>query len=261
MDSVTLETKCWEGDWRIVLDGPRLRALADGNAYPFAERVLLVNNVRDREAVCRAADAAVRNGWITRYAVVEDHAREAMSHAGVDPASFGAGYAYSISELVGIHLCRTEYLLHYSSDSMPDGRVDWVAAAIRQMQSDPRIKVANLAWNRLYEQARAESSAENDDFWIGQGFSDQCYLVRAADFRAPIYGHTHPDSHRYPAYGGELFEKRVDAWMRSCGWLRATYKHGSYLHRNHPRPLGRRIAAHWERVLAAAGRLAGGSRR
>ena len=60
-------------------------------------------------------------------------------------------------------------------------------------------------------------------------FETKCY---ESDFKDRIYYEHHPDSQRYPAYGGELFEKRVDAWMRTNGFLRCTYKHGSYIPRN-----------------------------
>jgi hypothetical protein len=61
------------------------------------------------------------------------------------------------------------------------------------------------------------------------------YLVKTADFKAPIYNETHPESERYPEYGGELFEKRVDSWMRRHDYQRLTFKHGSYIHKNFPK--------------------------
>jgi hypothetical protein len=69
------------------------------------------------------------------------------------------------------------------------------------------------------------------------------YLVRTEDFRASIYEESHEASERYPHYGGELFEKRVDSWMRNNHHLRATHRHGSYLHQNFTKnPLAKRIA-------------------
>jgi hypothetical protein len=256
MTRVTLETKCWEGDWEAILKGDRLRRLALFNRHPFADRVLLINNVSDHDKVRTHAERAVEEGSITRYVVVKDHIEDALRFFGVSRESFGPGWVYSIAELVGLYLCDTEFLLHFSGDSLPERPVEWVEGAVGCMDLDPRIKVANLAWNGRYDEARGESQAETADFWIGQGFSDQCYLVRTRDFRAPIYAHTHPASERYPAYGGELFEKRVDAWMRSHGWLRATYKHASYCHRNFPKPLAHRFSARWTRLRRAIHGLA-----
>jgi hypothetical protein len=58
------------------------------------------------------------------------------------------------------------------------------------------------------------------------------YLVRTVDFRVLIYEEINDASERYPKYGGELFEKRVDSWMRNHGNIRATSKQASYLHQN-----------------------------
>jgi hypothetical protein len=105
----------------------------------------------------------------------------------------------------------------------------------RDSEADERAKVANLTWNANYTEAEAESFSSDDDFFIGYGFSDQNYLVRTSDFRSPdVYHETNPESARYPGYGGELFEKRVDSWMRNHDYYRLTYRHGAYEHRNFP---------------------------
>jgi hypothetical protein len=50
-----------------------------------------------------------------------------------------------------------------------------------------------------------------------------------------MYNERHIDSERYPRYGGELFEKRVDAFMRNHNFMRITSKKASYRHHNFPR--------------------------
>jgi hypothetical protein len=57
--AVTLETKCWQADWKLLLTTDRLERLAEHNAFPFAERVLMINNVDDYGKVVRHADRAV----------------------------------------------------------------------------------------------------------------------------------------------------------------------------------------------------------
>jgi hypothetical protein len=239
--SVTLETKCWEGDWERLLKTDWLLKLAERNSFPFTERVIMINNVTDYEKVCSYAEQAVKQGWITRYVVVKDYAEEALEFFQLTPQSLGKGYIYSIAELVSIYLCRTEFLLHFAGDTTLHQPCDWIPCAISLMSSDSRIKVANLTWNENYLQAKAESSTENDDFYLGYGFSDQSYLIKTTDFREPIYNETNVASERYPAYGGELFEKRVDSWMRNHQYLRATYKHGSYIHETRPLSLMERL--------------------
>jgi hypothetical protein len=230
MSTVTLETKCWNDDWRRILKTDRLRTLAERNRFEFADRTLMINNVDDVANVTRAAERAVAGGLLTRHLLVADYAEEALRFFDLTAAALTKGYVYSIAELVSIYLCDTDYLLHFAGDCLPMATYDWVANAVAVMETDARIKVANLAWDGKYDEAAAESSFQIEDFFIGFGFSDQCYLVRTADFRAPIYNESHADSARYPEYGGELFEKRVDSWMRNHGYLRATFKHGSYLH-------------------------------
>jgi hypothetical protein len=230
MRTVTLETKCWRGDWRRILESDRLRTLADRNRFDFTDRTLMINNVDDMAPVTRAADRAIAAGILTRSVVVADHAEDALRFFDLSADALTHGYVYSIAELVSLYVCRTEYLLHFAGDCLPMAAYDWVDHAIAAMDADPRIKVANLTWDGKYAEAAAQSSFATDDFFVGFGFSDQCFLVRTSDFRAPIYNETHPDSSRFPDYGGELFEKRVDSWMRNHEYLRATYRHGSYLH-------------------------------
>jgi hypothetical protein len=227
---VTLETKCWERDWVAVLCPDRLRRLTTMNRCAFAERVVMINNVSDYGRVAECAERVVKAGALDRFVVVKDFAAEALEFFNLTADSFGSGYVYSIAELVGIYTCRTPFLLHFAGDCMPTDACDWVPKAIAAFDATPQLRVANLTWNGRYDQAAVESESRDADFYYGFGFSDQNYLVRTADFRDPIYGETHAAAARYPAYGGELFEKRVDSWMRNHGYLRATYKHASYEH-------------------------------
>ena len=255
--AVTLETKCWERDWKQLLTTNHLELLAERNAFDFSRRVLMINNVENYDAVIRHARGAVGRGWITDFVVVRDYIDEALRFFDVTRESLGRGYVYSAAELVSIYTCSTPFLLHFAGDCLPATRVEWIPQALALLERDARVKVANLTWDGKYDEARAESTEESDDFFIGSGFSDQCWLVRVADFRAPIYNERHPASARYPDYGGELFEKRVDAWMRCGGHLRATFKHGSYTHHRPgaQKSLASRLA---DRARGIRRRLAGG---
>jgi len=230
--AVTFETKCYEKDWQILLKTNRLEKMIACNLFPFKEKILYINNVSDPKTVSQHAEKLVERGIITSYVVVDDYASEALDFFGIAKESFRGGYYYSIAELVSIYLCKTEYLVHFSSDSILEQPLEWIQPSIKVMQSRPAIKVANPVWNRRYAEAKSESFAEDTHFFYGQGFSDQCYLIKTSDFRQKIYNEKHPMSERYPAYGGELFEKRVDAWMRNHSYYRITCKKGSYLHQN-----------------------------
>jgi hypothetical protein len=242
--TVTLETKCWEHDWKRILDGERLRLLAERNVYPFSEKILMINNVKNYSVVSKCAERAIQQGWISKYIIVEEHAAEALDFFSVSRGSLGIGYPYSIAELVGIFLCHSDFLLHYAGDCIPATTCDWVSRAVHLMSQDPRVKVCNLNPGEDYSEAKDGATEETDDFCIGYGFSDQCYLVHSREFRQRIYNESHPASARYPRYGGELFEKRINSWMRNNGHLRATYKHAHYIHKNWPLPPHARLYRH-----------------
>ena len=162
--------------------------------------------------------------------------------------------AYSIAELVGIFLCRTDFLLHFAGDCMPAAASDWVTRSVGFMSQDPRIKACSLYPGKDPGGEKPGLAGETEDFYIGQGFSDQCYLVRTEDFRRRIYNESHPASARYPKYGGELFEKRVDSWLRNHGHLAAAFKHAHYIHKNWPLPplarLHRKLRKTWSRKIS-----------
>ncbi len=232
---MTVETKCWENDWEILLTTKYLENKFARNCYDFDEKLLFINNVNDPEKVRKYAEKAKSKGVITGYHIVADYADEALKFFDIDKSSFGKGYVYSISELVAIYLCRTDYLLHFSGDTTLARRSSWIERTLELFERNPKIKTATPLWTVMLDLAKAEAIEEDGEFYIGYGFSDQCYLVKVSDFRARIYNETNASSARYPKYGGELFEKRVDAYMRNHGWYRATTRSAAILHKNFPR--------------------------
>jgi hypothetical protein len=234
--TITFETKVWENDWETILKTDRIEQMIDRCKYAFDEKILYINNVEDFDLVRRVADKLITNQVITKYIHVQEYAQEAMDFFSLSHEKLGKGYYYSIAELVSIYLTNTQYLLHFSGDSIvaPWTKRDWLSQGITTLETKPEVKVFNLTWNRKYRDAKRDSEIIDNNNYYGHGFSDQMYLVRTADFRAPIYEHYHPASECYPTYGGDLFEKRVYSWLRSHNYLRATYRHGSYLHENFP---------------------------
>lgn len=232
---VTFETKCYEKDWEILLKTNRLEKAIKNCNYDFKEKIIYINNVSDMEQASFYAEKLVEKKVITKYVKVQDFAEEALKFFDINREEFKGGYYYSIQEFVGIYLCKTPYLLHFSSDAMIKRPFKWIEEAITVMEMNENIVVANPTWNNKFYEAQSESIEEMKDFYLGQGFSDQCYLVPVKKFRAPIFNENNQHSERYPKYGGELFEKRVDAWMRNNGFMRITSKMGSYAHRNHPK--------------------------
>jgi hypothetical protein len=235
MPSVTFFTSCWERDWDILLKTGFLENKITRNDYAFTKKVLMVNNVNDRDEIKEYAERAKARGIITDYFFVEDYIDEALQFFELSKEALGKAYYYSNHELASVYLCQTDYLLFYTGDTYLEKTTPWVEPALAQMETNGDYKVANPVWNGQYEEAKRESSSEIPYFYVGYGFSDQCFLVRTKDFRAPIYNETNAASDRYPLYGGETFEKRVDSWMRNHNYLRLTFKTGSYVHEDFPK--------------------------
>ncbi len=232
--TITFETKVWENDWELILKTSRLKDLIERCHYPLDKKVLYINNVKNPLEVERYAQKWIDEGVIDQFVHVHEHAQAALDFFNLSQEKLGKGYYYSIAELVSIYLCKTKYLLHFSSDAIPEKNIksNWLQLGIELLEKNPEIKVFNLTWNKKYLEAKHEAFKQDALFYYGYGFSDQMYLIRTEDFRAPIYEEFHEASQRYPQYGGELFEKRVDSWMRNQKGVRATYCHASYLHQN-----------------------------
>jgi hypothetical protein len=235
MQSVTFFTSCWERDWKILLKTRFLENKIARNAHEFTNKVLMINNVKAREDVKEYAEKALTRGIITNYFFVEDYIDEALSFFQLPKKELERAYYYSNHELASIYLCKTDYLLFFTGDTWLKQTIPWVEPALTEFEKNINYKIANPVWNNRYEEAKLESSFEIGDFYVSFGFSDQCFLARTKDFRAPIYNETHPSSERYPKYGGETFEKRVDSWMRNHNYLRLTFKKGSYVHKDFPK--------------------------
>ena len=229
--TTTFATKCYEKDWEILIKQGGIKNKINNLNYNFDKRVLLINNVNDINLVKQEADKLISQNIIDEYYVVEEHADKVLEKFNIIKESFNGGYYYSIAELTSIHLCNTDYLLQLTGDTICEEKnFNWIDKAINTMENNPKILVANATWNFKYYEAKSESFDEDEDWYYGYGFSDQCYLIKTSNFNQSIYNEHNPISDRYPSYGGELFEKRVDSYMRNKELYRITSKHIAYEH-------------------------------
>jgi hypothetical protein len=235
---VTFEIKVYENDWKYILYGNYLDELIKNCNHNFFLKQLIINNVKDVDKVVKYAEKKIREGVIDKIIVVNEHETTVLNYFNLDKDSFKGGFNYSIAELTGIYFCETDYLFHFSSDSFVKNiGFDWIKKAVENLKKNDDFIVANPTWNNKFDEVKNESDYEIDDFFVGYGFSDQCYLVKAKCFKGNIYNYKNIQSERFPKYGGELFEKRVDAFMRNTGNLRITSKDVSYYHENFPKKL------------------------
>jgi len=230
LKTVTFATACWERDWKFLLNDPNYLSVhqIQNHLFPFAERLLIINNVQDLEAVKKAADAKVKEGVLTRYVVAED----VLPFFELQRSDFNDWQYYNaLAPLNAIYHCQSDYLLYHTGDVYLKEPVQWIDRALAFMEKDPNKKVANLLWNDNYKEAKKESWRQTWNFFVSKsGFSDQMFLVKKEDFCAPIYGEIRPDGAHFPR--GDVFEKRVFSYMKNRGFERITFKGGSYIHEN-----------------------------
>jgi hypothetical protein len=226
---VDLVVNTFERSYRDVLRGGVLRDIAEQNRFPFARRVVLVNNVDDPAHVRELAQPLLDSDEIDELRFVADLLPAAMSITGITERDLGRLRHYTDCAITAIALPGSPWLLYWDADVRLDHPFDWITPAIDAMDADPRIVVANPDWtpSTLDE----ETIEQRGDFAIGRGFSDQLFLVRREDLARPIYHQRCIARLRYPiAHIGDVFEARVDAWMRHNGRLRATHTGVRYLH-------------------------------
>jgi hypothetical protein len=242
---VTFATTVWERDWKyILLDKDYLeKKQIEYQNFPFAQKLLVINNVCNIRDVRAAAEEKVREGVLTEWIEADQIAEKVFSFFQLKRSDFqpdtqsgvNADWVYynALGPLTALYLARSPYFLYLTGDVRLDRNINWIEKTLRFMNNNPKYKVANLVWNDRYDEARKESYARNWHFYFAkEGFSDQMFLVRTEEFRQPIYGEIRIDSHHYPR--GDVWEKRVYSYMKNRGWERLIYRRGSYYHENFP---------------------------
>jgi hypothetical protein len=234
MSRVTFETKCWQGDFETILAPGYLAEAIKRHIYKFHRRVLFINNVEShsRELVRDMAFERVADGTIDCFYFVDEYIEDALIWFKLNKESLGKGYMYSSAEIVAVRRLESvaDFIVHYSSDSALAIEYDWISQALDIFKKEPKVFVVNPCWNGRVWEAAYESIADRASYYLGHGFSDQCYMMKIQEVLRADLNLRHPCSERYPKYGGELFEKRIDSYMRCNGLLRATLKHISYVH-------------------------------
>lgn len=227
-NDITFETGCYEKDYRYILTDDHIRNITNGWHYPFSKVVIIINNVKDIDDAKRRADKLKS---IDEYYVVSECEDKALEFFNVKKSDFVDGWKYSAVPLVGVYVCDTKWLLFCTNDVSPIANDStWMSMAMRIMDEKHRIFVANPIWDWKHDEAINEAEVQTADWYVGYGFSDQCFLIKASEKEKIDLSLQHHTGIKYPKYASEHFEKKINAYMRNNGLLRITYKHTAYHH-------------------------------
>ena len=233
--TVSFFTVCYEKDWEKILKENRIGTLISNCNFPFNEKVLIINNVKNRKLVEGYAIEAVNNKIIDKYYFSEDFSEKLLSTFCIRRKSFVLdtydGYWYSIGPLSAVYCCQSKYLLYFTGDCMvPLSNSPWIQDAIEVFESNSTILTANPVWDNKIQEAIDESFSEDSKWCYSYGFSDQCFLLEKSRLYGDVYNYYHPASERYPMYGGNIFERRILCYMRCKNLHRITRKDIYYTH-------------------------------
>jgi hypothetical protein len=225
---VTLSTKCWEGDYRTILEP----AVCQELFAPFgaaARRQVVLNRIEDRVAAQERADALRNAGLLDDVVWAEDVWPDLAKTLWVPETWFGEAWVFSVPELVELAVARSPVVAHLAGDVRVEGGEPWLPRALGAL--DRAAVVAPTSPSRI-ELTREDCRREADGFVSNGEFSDQVFVVRRADvLRAEVVRATHELTARYPKPGGALtFEARVGAWLRTTGRVRLIDTTRSYRH-------------------------------
>jgi hypothetical protein len=234
--TVSFFTNCYENDWERVLTGNRLQTMIQRCDTNFLEKILIINNVKDRAKVQQYADAAVRKNIIDDYYFAEDHSDAILKKYDISRDSFKLdfydGYWYSMGPLAATYFCKGEYLLYFTCDCMmQEGATsDWIWESILEFRKNRFVFVANPYWDNDTYPAQFGNFKVGEKFYYTTGFSDQCFLIDNSRLQGHIYNCYHYSSEKFPKYAGELFEKRVYSYMCENGFVRISRNDVYYIH-------------------------------
>jgi hypothetical protein len=249
MADVDFYVNCFERDYRQVLSEGFMRKKVRSMCREFARVVVTINNVKDRPDATRLGLKAVERGEISTFLFVADALPKALERCGLSLRCLGRVRHYIDFALVAVASAEAEFLLYCCAEVEMEQPQDWVTPAIDKLHANPLLLVANPAWASDPGGAEREALLSDGPYRVGYGFSDQIFLVRPDRLRGPVFGYRHPAGQRYPMSDvGDIFEKRVDAFMRCEGLMRLTDTRVFYRHCG-PEGSGYPRAAFWKRAL------------
>jgi hypothetical protein len=227
---IELSVTVWERTYRETLTPDFFAEIKRVTCDPFDEIAVTINNVTDTADAQARAEALRADGVVSRVDFVEPVLPAALRMAGLRQRHLDPLPHYTDHFLAKIYNARCDYLAHWDTDARQDRQADWVRTAVQLLDLEQRVLVVNPAWpHRASIDALTLFSDDQFDYTLG--FSDQVFVARRRDLAAPIYRAIAPATWWQPtSHLTAIFERRVSAYMRTSGRLRAVYRGVSQSH-------------------------------
>ena len=226
MKSIAFQTSCYEKSYRLLLEKDLLRHnLSQFSDVDFEEETVIVNNVVNMEHLLKLAD---ENFTDINFINSQRDIGTVLNYFGLSLEDISKGLFYSIQHFTGIYHTKCDYLFHVSEDCGIDNLDSrFIKESIAMLESNKKYIIAMPRWCDD-DDAIERAKPDKDNFFIQYGFTDQIYIIKTKKFKEDIYHYSHPRSARYPAYGGECFEKRIDSFMRCNQYYGIVHKQYIY---------------------------------
>jgi len=239
-NSITLASAIYEKDYRMILN-----PLYGGKHFAihndlFSNRIIVVNNINDwyssgqkileevkedlkltdvyvslqcAKEVLRKDWNVARDSFYRKDFSIMNALRYLKNYKKLPKIKGYDGYWYSIAPMIAIAKCKTRWLLYLTGDTQLT-QFSWVKKAIKLMEEDSNIFIANPVWIERYYMS--DKRKTENEWIVSDVFSDQCFLVDVVRLRL-IKGVLNEKNCKaeiiYPYYGGNCFERRLGAYM------------------------------------------------
>lgn len=232
---VDLVINTFERTYHQVLVPGFFRRIENQNKRKFFKKIVLINNVKSKERVRQLAEILVQQHEIDNYFFVDEIIDTALRKTGFPLKNFEKAPHYSDCTLVAVSLVGSPWIVYWDAEVTLRKPINWVDPSIEKMEKDKRILVANPMWAYGEEEVESniikETAKSDFNFSLGYGFSDQLFLARRSQLSRKIYNERCIVSKRYPlSYKTDVFEAKIDAYMRKKHFLRATFIDAIYIH-------------------------------
>lgn len=226
---VSFSINVYEGNYQKVLLDGFLKQQLDIIDYDFCDKNITLTDISDKEYIINIIKSEFPNFKIYDTSCNQE---EVLNYFNLKIEDIQPSY-YSIQYFNQIYNNISDYHFHTTSDcSLIQYDKKFINDAIDVMEYDNRIISGMPSWNSRFQDRKNESIFSIGDFFAEEGFTDQIHLIKMSEFKKDIYHYKHQKSDRYPAYGGECFEKRIDSYMNTFNKYRIVHNKSYYIHGN-----------------------------